>query len=199
MHPNKTGKVYDTIAHLWQEDSFNHHNGVDQHQRALQFVKNTGEALDVGCGCNGRFIDLLLAHNFDVEGLDISEKMIALARERHPNVIFHQQDICLWQAKKNYDFITAWDSLWHIPLEQQKRVFTALINSLSKNGVFIFSCGGTDDAGEHTDNTMGPEVYYASLGINGFLELFITLGVVCRHFEYDQHPERHTYFIVQKI
>jgi predicted TPR repeat methyltransferase len=141
----------------------------------------------------------LLATGFSPEGLDISEKMVTLARKRHPNVIFYHQNLCEWTPPKSYDFISAWDSIWHIPLSQQVKVLTKLISHLNPQGVFIFSCGGTDQTSEQRNEHMGPEVYYASLGINGFLQLFLELGCICRHLEYDQYPELHTYFIVQKI
>lgn len=198
MHPQETGKAYDRIAHIWQHDSFDSKNGIDQHKRALTFVKNRGKALDVGCGCTGRFIDLLLAEGFDVEGLDVSEKMITLARQRHPGIVFHQQDICEWQAHDKYDFITAWDSIWHIPFEQQEKVMTKLISCLRQNGVLLFSFGGTEEPGDHTDECMGPLMYYSSLGTNGFIKLSIKLGCICRHLEYDQYPELHSYLIIQK-
>ena len=73
-----------------------------------------------------------------------------------------------------------------------------LIASLSSGGVLIFSCGGTEQAGEHSNTAMGPEVYYASMGINGFTELLLNAGCTIRHLEYDQYPELHAYFIVQK-
>ncbi len=124
--------------------------------------------------------------------------MLHLAKQKHPDVTFHHQDICQWQPLEKYDFITAWDSIWHIPLVQQESVMTKLIGSLNKGGVLIFSFGGTDEPGEHTDSFMGPEVYYSTLGTNGFVSLLMKLGAVCRHLEYDQHPELHTYLIVQK-
>ncbi len=198
MKPEEIGKAYNQITELWQSDSFNRNNGIEQHQRALTFVKDKGKALDVGCGCTGRFIDLLLSEGFIPEGIDISEEMIKLAKQKHPEIIFYMDDICKWQLPYKYDFISAWDSIWHIPLDQQEPVLIKLITGLNKNGLLLFSCGGTDEKGEHKDDTMGPEVYYSSLGINGFLELFIRLGSICRHLEYDQYPELHTYFIVQK-
>jgi hypothetical protein len=73
-----------------------------------------------------------------------------------------------------------------------------LISSLNTNGILIFSCGGTDAEDEKTDDFMGPVVYYSSLGVNGFQKIFISLGCICRHFEYDQYPELHAYFIIQK-
>ena len=198
MTPTDIGSAYDQITHLWQSEKFNLANGIEAHRRALSFVKNRGRALDIGCGCTGRFIDFLQQEGFTPEGVDISDEMLRLAKQKHPDVTFHHQDICQWQSPEKYDFITAWDSIWHIPLAQQESVMTKLIGSLNKGGVLIFSFGGTDEPGEHIDSFMGPEVYYSTLGISGFLSLLITLGAVCRHLEYDQYPELHTYLIVQE-
>lgn len=198
MKPRQIGQAYDTITHMWQSEGFNRENGISAHKRALDFAKAKGRALDIGCGCTGRFIDLLEENGFVPEGLDISTKMIALAKERHPDATFHYQDICEGKLPSKYDFITAWDSIWHIPLEQQVPVLTKIVDSLNAGGVFIFSFGGTNEAGEHTDDFMGPEVYYSSLGTNGFLKLFMELGCIIRHLEFDQHPELHTYLIIEK-
>lgn len=48
-------------------------------------------------------------------------------------------------------------------------------------------------------NFMGPDVYYSSLGLNGFIKLFIELGCIIRHLEFDQYPEVHTYLVVEKV
>ncbi|MGD1851360.1 MAG: class I SAM-dependent DNA methyltransferase [Cyanophyceae cyanobacterium] len=198
MNPEEIGKAYDQITYRWESEDFNRKNGIEQHKRALAFVKNKGKALDVGCGCTGRFIDLLQDEGFTPEGVDVSQEMVRLAKIRHLNVVFHHQNICEWTIPGKYDFITAWDSIWHIPLEQQETVLTKLVFSLNTGGVLIFSFGGTDEPGNHTNSFMGPEVYYSSLGINGFLQLFVSLDCICRHLEYDQYPELHTYLIVQK-
>lgn len=198
MKPSEIGKAYDQITHLWEDDKFDRNNGIEQHKRAIAFVKNKGKALDVGCGPTGRFMDLLLQEGFKPEGVDVSTEMLSLAQQKHPNIQFHRQDICQWNLPDTYDFITAWDSIWHIPLDQQENVITKLITGLNPNGIFIFSCGGTDEESSHTDDFMGPEVYYSSLSINGFTQLFLNLNCTCRHIEYDQYPELHTYFIVQK-
>lgn len=198
MKPSEIGSFYNQITHLWESEDFNRNNGIEQHERAIAFIKNRGHALDVGCGSTGRFIDLLLSEGFKLEGVDVSGEMIRLAQKKHPDINFHKEDICRWELPKKYDFITAWDSIWHVPLDQQENVLTKLISSLNANGILIFSCGGMDDQGEHRNDFMGPEVYYSTLGINGFIKLFMNLGCICRHFEYDQYPELHSYFIIQK-
>ena len=198
MKPEDIGKAYDKITHLWDAKVFNMSNGIDEHKKALSFSKNQGEALDIGCGRTGRFIQLLLEQNYSPTGLDISEKMLQFAKEKHPKVNFIHADICQYSLTKKYDFITAWDSIWHIPLNEQKQVLTKIVNSLNAGGVFIFSFGGTNEADSHTDDYMGPEVYYSSLGTNGFLSLFIELGCRIKHLELAQYPELHTYMIVEK-
>jgi predicted TPR repeat methyltransferase len=199
MKPSDIAQAYDTITHLWESEQFNMNNGIEQHNRAVSFVEKRGLALDVGCGCTGRFIDLLQGHGFTAQGVDLSTAMLDLAKDKHPDVEFFNEDICEWTPPKKYDFITAWDSIWHIPLEQQECVLTKLVSALNSNGVLIFSCGGTREEGDHTDSTMGPEVYYSTLGTKGFLKLFLGLDCLVRHLEYDQYPEIHTYFIIQKI
>lgn len=198
MDPSDIGKAYNQITHLWETDEFNGSNGIEQHERAIAFLNSRGPALDVGCGCSGRFIDLLLSKGFEPEGIDVSPEMVRLARKKNPDINIHQEDICKWEITKKYDFITAWDSIWHVPLDQQELVITKLISSLNSNGVLIFTCGGTDKRSELKDDFMGPEVYYSTLGMNAYLNLFSSLGCICRHLEYDQYPELHTYFIVQK-
>ena len=197
MRPDEIGRSYDKIAPEWQRPQLQS-NGIAQHERALQFCQHRQWALDIGCGSSGRFIELLRQHGFAVEGLDVSEEMIALARRRHPRVVFHRSDICTWQWPRQYDFISAWDSIWHVPLEEQEPVLRKICEGLTRAGVFIFTTGGVDDPGEKRDSCMGPPVYYSVLGIPKTLTLLTRFGCVCRHLEYDQHPENHLYIIAQK-
>lgn len=197
MHPSETGRAYDSIARKWLEPHLRT-NGVDAFRRALGFVKNRGRALDVGCGCNGRFEELLAAEGFEVEGLDVSAEMIALARERMPGVAFHHADICTWDFPRVYDFIAGWDSIWHVPLAQQEPVLRKICAGLAPGGVFLFTAGGLDEPSDKRDTCMGPEVYYSTLGIPALLRLLDESGCACRHLEFDQFPESHLCVIAQK-
>ena len=198
MRPNEIGRSYDTIAHVWQEPQIQS-VGIPELERALKFTTVRQYALDLGCGCSGRFIDRLITHGFHVEAVDISEKMMALAKQRHPNVAFYHADICQWNLPRRYDFILAWDSIWHVPLEQQTAVMQKIFAGLTENGVCLFTMGGLDEPGEKVDSYMGPPMYYSSLGIPTTLELLTRCGCVCRHLEFDQYPEQHLYVIAQKI
>jgi len=207
MTPEQTGKAYDQITERWNDDVFPMDNGIEQLNRALQFLSDedygadasaSRKALDVGCGHTGRFMTHLAEQGYEVEGVDLSAEMIRLAQDKHPQFRFYHQDICQWQLPAQYDFISAWDSIWHVPLAQQTSLITKLVGALNPGGVFVFSFGAVDEAGEHSNCVMGPEVYYSSLGVNGFLETVMAAGGVVRHLEYDQYPENHGYMVVQK-
>ena len=125
--------------------------------------------------------------------------MLSLAREKHPGVEFYHADICSWDIPGEYDLISAWDSIWHVPLSKQKHVMTKIVNRLKPGGIFIFTTGGVDKPEEKSDSFMGPEMYYSALGIPDLLALLHGLGGVCRHLENDQYPEQHVYLIAQKV
>ena len=197
MNPMEVGHNYDLIAHRWQ-DPEQPLSGLPQHERALQFVRTRGYALDVGCGCNGRLADLLRQLGFSVEGIDVSERMIALAKQRQPTLRFYHADVCQWELPRKYDFITGWDSIWHVPLLEQGRVLQKLCAGLNHEGVLIFTTGGVEQPGEVQDDYMGPPMYTAALGIPQTLALLAEYGCICRHLEYDQFPQRHLYIIAQK-
>ena len=124
--------------------------------------------------------------------------MIELAKQRHPNVGFHHADICEWDFPRKYDLISAWDSIWHLPLTDQEPVLKKILQGLTSGGVCIFTTGGLDGPSEKVDSAMGPQMYYSVLGIPNTLKLISETGCICRHLEYDQYPELHLYVIAQR-
>mgnify|MGYP001283912059 CR=1 FL=1 len=136
MQPTQVAESYDSIAHHWLGGHLDT-NGIALHAHALKFRPAGGAAIDLGCGCNGRFLRLLAAHGYEVEGLDASARMITLARQRLPGVHFEQGDLLNWRPAKAYDFITAWDSLWHVPLAEAETAFRNICSALTPGGVFI--------------------------------------------------------------
>jgi SAM-dependent methyltransferase len=194
MTPEQVAASYDRIADQWVDVSA---YGFAQIERAVTFVKRKGVALDVGCG-TGRLMGLLRMHGFRTDGVDVSPAMLGLARDRHPAARLFHADICGWELPEAYDLIVAWDSVWHVPLAGQAAVLTKLCRGLAAGGVLVFTTGGTDGPDERRDSHMGPPMYHAALGIPTTLRVLADAGCVCRHLEYDQHPEPHVYVIAQK-
>jgi len=191
--------AYDALAGRWTDAAFDPNNGLRLHAQALSFLdQGEGWALNVGCGCNTRFNPLLRERGLRIEGIDISRRMIELARAADPDVLLHHADVCAWQPERGYRFISAWDSIWHVRLGRQHALMLKLMRALEAGGVFVFSAGGLDEPAEHVDAAMGPEVYYGTLGIPGLLDVIEEAGCALRHLEFDQLPEKHLCVIVQR-
>lgn len=192
--------AYDELAERWLDERFDQDNGIRQHALALRFLESGAEgwALNVGCGCNTRFNPLLREHGLRIEGIDISARMIALAGAADPGVLLHQADVCEWRMQRSYRFMSAWDSIWHVKLDEQRPLMLKLMRALEAGGVFIFTAGGLDAEDTHLDAAMGPEVGYSTLGIPGLLDVIREAGCMCRHLEFDQYPQKHLVVVVQR-
>ena len=198
MDPRDASIAYDELASHWAGEDLNRRNGIEQHERALRFLRSHRRAIDIGCGSSGRIVDLLLARFDRVEGLDIAPRMIELAEQRHPGVTFHQTDVCAWEPPHRYDFVSAWDSVWHVPLDAQEAMLRKLCSALEPSGVLLTTTGGTEGPGHATNPFLGQPLYHAALGLPRFLEVLHDAGCHCRHVEFDEWPEKHIVVIAQR-
>ena len=196
MNPSDIAASYDALAGFWQSQTPETY-GVPQLKRALRFSPESGHSLDVGCGSQGRFMNILRDHGFQTEGVDISPKMIELAEQRNPETVFHTADISLWTLPRGYEFISAWDSTFHLPIDRQEPVMKKLCDGLTAGGILLFTCGGSD-ASEITGVFEGQKLPYSTLGIDRFIKLLHDAGCQILHVEYDQLPEKHVYIIARK-
>src|SRR5690606_409846 len=107
-------------------------------------------------------------------------------------------DICTWSLPHAYDFISAWDSIWHVPLAQQEAVLRKLMAGLAPGGVLLFTAGGLEAPHEITNPCHGQPLYHATLGIPAILRIMGEAACAVMHLEYDQHPANHVCIIGQR-
>jgi SAM-dependent methyltransferase len=196
MEPRQTAAHYDRIAG-WIQQSTSPTYGLAALRRALAFTAGPGVALDVGCGPTGRFLTVLEEAGFAVEGLDASAEMLALARTRNAGATFHHADICEWEFSRAYDIVTAWDSIFHLPLDRQEPVLRKLCAGLAPGGVLLFTCGGVPP-GEISGEMQGLRFDYSTLGPERNVAILAEEGCLVRHLDFDQWPEGHVVVIAQR-
>ena len=208
MKPEIIGQKYDKVAEWWENRHMDSDYGLDQIGRAVRYCANRRKALDVGCGSGGRIISLLLSEGFEVTGIDVSEKMLGLAKKNHPGVKFVKSDFCVWESSEKFDLIVAWDSIFHLPSVQQEGAVKKLCGHLEKDGVLIYSIG--DDHGDHEDLSFRDEnggqageldndmFGYGAIGIDGNLKALGSCGCKVMHLELDMYPEKHVFVIAKK-
>ena len=99
-------------------------------------VKNS---LDLACG-TGVLCEILHAQGIKASGMDFSEGMIAIARERNPEITYEVADMITYRPRKQFDLVTCTgDALNHIiDLENIEKIFENVYAYLREGGYFIF-------------------------------------------------------------
>jgi SAM-dependent methyltransferase len=110
---------FDRIA-LVSGDGWSHNQHY--HRYLLGQVPATCRlALDVGCG-TGAFSRLLARRSEQVLALDLSPRMIEIARARSlscPNIDFRVADVIRWSfPERAFDCVTSIATLHHLPMEE---------------------------------------------------------------------------------
>ncbi len=96
-------------------------------------------SLDLGCG-TGVLCGALAARGVKAAGIDLSQGMIAIARERYPACRFTVADMTAYAPEEAFDLVTCTgDALNHLfSPEDTARVFRNVYGYLAPGGYFVF-------------------------------------------------------------
>jgi SAM-dependent methyltransferase len=102
--------------------------------------------LDVACG-TGRHLEYL-RDRYDVEGLDLSPELLAIARQRHPGIRFHHADMTAFDLGKRFDIVTClFSSIGYVRTpENLARAVTCMASHLKPGGLVVIEPWFTPDA-----------------------------------------------------
>lgn len=107
-----------------------------------------------------------MAEGFDVTGIDFSDAMLAIARERWPDGDWRNADMRSFELDQQFDGIIAWNSFFHLTADEQKDCIARMARHLRPKGMLMLTVGPR--AGE-VSGTVGSElVYHASLSPAGY-------------------------------
>ena len=108
------------------------------------FPQNTKTVLELACGSGALAVKFAQA-GFEVTGLDISEKMLTLARKKLPTAEFITADMRKFRLAKKFDAVTCYsDSLCYLSsMAELRQVFEKIHDLLNDKGVFIFDVHST--------------------------------------------------------
>lgn len=119
--------------------------------------------LDVGCG-SGWLAEYFARLGYDLTGIDISDELITMARERVERVPYgvdHEtplrcrfltQDIELAPLAEKFDAVICYDSLHHF--EDERKVFRHLSAMLDVGGLLFILEGHKPEAGSETEEEL---------------------------------------------
>jgi SAM-dependent methyltransferase len=95
------------------------------------------QLLDVACG-TGRHIEHLKAH-YAVQGLDLEPQLLQIARERNPEVTFHQGNMIAFSLGQTYDVVTClFSSIGYVKtLDNLRAAIRCMAGHLKPGGLLI--------------------------------------------------------------
>ncbi|MFW9940822.1 MAG: class I SAM-dependent methyltransferase [Candidatus Thorarchaeota archaeon] len=148
---NETAEILNKIVGIDRKEE------EEQVKLLLKFssrIPPNGRILDAGCG-NGAYSHIL-SENFEVIGVDISEKQIELAKQNAPEAKFICQDITKVNFPAEYfDGILAYYSIIHIPREEHQVVLRNFHRMLKINGIALCAFGTKDDPESYDGDFFG--------------------------------------------
>jgi len=134
---------YDKIASQYDEyrEPF---NNEDELNEFMSLVKPGGHILDAGCG-SGVVARALVDKGFQVTGIDISKKMLELAKDRVPEATFEVADMTALEFEDNsFDGIVSTYAVFHIPRAKHFSLFQDFHRILKKGSALLFSIGSKE-------------------------------------------------------
>ena len=145
---NNAFRLYDDLAWLWP-----FWGGADEYADYCSHVVRLAGAharipvrslLDIGCG-GGRNV-FNLTHHFDVAGLDLSPRMIALAKGLNPNCGFFQGDMRTFSLDRTFDAVLVDDAVSYMAsVTDLRAAFDAAWRHLNPGGVMIVTPDDTKE------------------------------------------------------
>lgn len=164
---------------------------------ALAKVPAGGRALDVGCGAGVPITRELVSRGLSTTGLDFSKALLAIARREVAGACYVFGDVRTVPSSalgEPFDFIVAWDSIFHVPRVDHEVVFARLASWLAPGGTILLSLGGS--AGEFTSEMLGQTFWYSGFEPEESLQLIERAGLSVSHSEIDDPQSRGHFAIV---
>ena len=108
---------FDSVASFWDDD-FAEARPSRIVASAVSIPRGGACVLDIGCGSGSMFMDLLENGACEIEGIDISNNMVEIAKEKfcfEPRIHVTHGDF-LEHEQPAYDVLMAFNSYQHFPL-----------------------------------------------------------------------------------
>ncbi|WP_188055803.1 class I SAM-dependent methyltransferase [Sphingosinithalassobacter sp. CS137] len=144
--------------------------------RFLLPLPRHAHVLDLGCGAGEPVARYMIDAGHQLTGVDVSERMIALARTRFPRHRWLRTDMRAATMDRGFDGVLAWDSLFHLPPNDQAAMITRIAGWLEPGGVFLFNSGPARS--ECIGSQFGDALYHASLAPEEYRALFDETGLL---------------------
>lgn len=135
-HVAKTIDVYNAMAHEYAK-KLNDYAPRPEQEKFVALLPKNATILDAGCG-PGRDCEYFVKQGLKVIGVDLSDKLLDIAKQRVPKASFSKQDLrALIFPPNSFDGIWACASLLHLHRAEVPQVLENFFHLLKPSGVLF--------------------------------------------------------------
>lgn len=145
-HVAKTIDVYNAMADEYAK-KLNDYAPRPEQEKFVSLLPKNATILDAGCG-PGRDCEYFVKQGFQVVGVDLSDKLLDIAKQRVPKASFSKQDLrALIFPPNSFDGIWACASLLHLHRAEVPQVLENFFHLLKPGGIlFVMVKEGSGEA-----------------------------------------------------
>jgi len=141
-----------------------------------------GSVLDVGSGTGLPFAKILVERNFNVVGIDVSSRMVGIARKNVPKAEFRELSMTDINFENEFDGVVSSFSMLLLDPALFRDVARRIVRSLKTGGLFYLALNeprreDSDVDGETVVEIMGEKMYSRPYSKKEVLEAFARLAM----------------------
>ncbi len=125
--------------------------------------------LDLGCGAGEPMARYLIENGHAVTGVDGAASLIELCASRFPDQKWIVADMRTLDLGVQFGGILAWDSFFHLTVEDQRAMFAVFRAHAAPGAALMFTSGPSH--GEAIGSYQGEPLYHASLDADEYAAL----------------------------
>jgi len=140
--------IYKTIEESYDKMGEAYHRFRDNEkfkgelEKFASLLPISGKVLDAGCGVGEPISKFLAKKGFKVIGVDISRKMVELAKKNVPEARFFQKNILTLDfSDQTFDGIICVYTLWHIPRVEHEGIIKNFHRMIKDDGILVLNTG----------------------------------------------------------
>jgi SAM-dependent methyltransferase len=143
--------------------------------RFLQLLPAGAPILDIGCGSGEPIARYFIEAGHAVTGIDSSDTLIDLCRERFPDGEWRVADMRRLALGRRFTGLLAWDSFFHLDHDDQRAMFPAFRAHAAPGAALMFTSGPSH--GVAIGEFAGERLYHASLDPGEYCDLLAAQGL----------------------
>lgn len=188
--------LYQRYAHDWDKERGRGLFEKPWLDRLLALLPPSPSILDVGCGSAEPITRYFIEKGCDVTGVDSSEALIAICKDRFPVLDWFVTDMRKLSLSRRFDGILAWDSFFHLCPEDQRMMFPIFRRHAAPKAALMFTSGPSH--GEAIGVYKDEPLYHGSLDGAEYRSLLNQNGFnVVSHVNEDATCGNHTVWLAQ--